>query len=102
MMAAATLRLSRRWGGTGNDREWGMEIDGSVVGSIAYRQTVELPIEPGHHTLRLSGGGHVSPLRSFDTADGDVVSFRCRSALVWPVMVAALVKPDLWISLKLE
>jgi hypothetical protein len=59
MMAAATLRLSRRWGGTGNDREWGMEIDGSVVGSIAYRQT-------------------------------------------WPVMVAALVKPDLWILLKLE
>ncbi|MHB1535516.1 MAG: ABC transporter permease [Acidimicrobiales bacterium] len=100
-MATATLTLSRKWGGLiDRRREWQIEIDGNVVGSIADQKTVELPVEAGHHTLRLSSHRHFSPERSFDAADGQVVSFWCRAAMLWPMYVAALIKPDLWISLR--
>ena len=97
----ATLKLSRRWGGAiDRSREWQIVMDGNVVGSIASQKTVELPVEPGHHTLQLGSHRHFSPERSFEVADGQVVSFWCRGAMVWPMYVAALIKPDLWISLR--
>jgi hypothetical protein len=100
-VATATLALSRKWGGLiDRNREWQIEIDGDVVGSIASKKTVELPVEPGRHTLHLSSRRHSSPQRSFEAADGQVVSFWCRAARVWPMYLAALVKPELWISLK--
>ena len=101
MMATATLAVTRKWGGlVDRNREWKIEVDGSVVGSIANQKTVEVPLEPGHHTLHLSSRRHVSPERSFDAADGQTVRFGCRAATLWPVYLAALIKPDLWISLK--
>lgn len=100
-VARATLALSRKWGGLiDRNREWQIEIDGDVVGSIASAKTVEFSVEPGRHTLHLSSHRHSSPQRSFEAANGQVVSFRCRAATLWPMYVAALMKPDLWISLK--
>jgi ABC-2 type transport system permease protein len=97
----ATLKLSRRWGGViDRNREWQILIDDNVVGSIASQKTVELPVEPGHHTVRLSSHRHTSPKRTFEAGDGQVVSFWCRAAMMWPVYLAALIKPDLWISLR--
>ena len=68
--------------------------------SIANQETVEVAIRPGHHSLRLGEGRRVSQERSFDVAQGEVISFRCHSPRFWPQMVAAQLKPDLWISLK--
>jgi hypothetical protein len=113
-VATTTLRLTRKGGGVPTvlalnpvyattDRKvaWQITLDGGVVGTIAAGQTVELPIEKGHHTLRLSSDRHHSPERSLEAADGQVVSFTCRTAVAfWPVHVAAAIKPDLWISLK--
>jgi hypothetical protein len=53
-----------------------------------------------HHTLRLSSGRSTSPERSFDAADGEVVSSTC--PLIWPQAAAAVVVPSLWISLRQE
>jgi hypothetical protein len=84
-------------------REQGsVELDGTPIGSIGHGETVEVPVEPGHHTVRLRSQRHSSPERSFDAADGQMVSFSCRAAVFWPQYVAALIKPDLWISLKQE
>ena len=100
-ITTATLKLSRRWGGViDRNREWQIVMDGNVEGSIASQNKVELPVEPGRHTLRLSSDRHFSPERYFEVADGQVVSFWCRGAMVWPMYVAALIKPDLWISLR--
>jgi ribosomal protein S19 len=38
--------------------------------------------------------------RSFDAADEQLVRFWCRSQLIWPMHIASLIKPDLWISLR--
>jgi hypothetical protein len=98
----ATLRLNRLWSGIGigaQSAQWNITIDGTVVGSIANNETVEVSVEPGHHTLRLGSGRRRSRERSFDVAQGEVVGFRCHGPRIWPMLVAGLINPDLWISL---
>ena len=77
-----------------------IEVDGKAVGSIENHETVETPLEPGHHTLRIQAGRYSSRDRSFDQADGGVASFRCHGGNIWPIYVASIFKPDLAISLK--
>ena len=101
----ATVRLVRTWSGIGigaQNEQWNIAIDGIVVGSIANKETVEVAVEPGHHTLRLGSGRHRSAERSFDVAQDEVVGFRCHGPRFWPMLVAALINPDLWISLRPE
>jgi hypothetical protein len=100
----ATVRLARMWSGIGigAQKQWNIAIDSVVVGSIANKETVEVAVAPGHHTLRLGSGRQRSAERSFDVAEDEVVSFRCHGPRIWPMLVAALVNPDLWISLRPE
>jgi hypothetical protein len=100
-----TVVLARTWIGMslgGQREQWDIAIDDIVVGSIAARETVEVAVQPGHHTFRLGAGRHRSTERSFDVAPGEVVAFSCNAPRFWPQLLAALVKPDLWISLRRE
>ena len=99
---SATLRLVREgiglelWRG-----KFDVSVDRERIGSIELHDTVETPVEPGHHTLRVQRSERfLSRERSFDVADEQVVSFRCHSELLWPMYVAALIKPDLGIILR--
>lgn len=97
----ATLRVTRRYGGLVYARSsFAIVLDGQVIGAVASEQTVELPIAPGQHTLRLGAGRHISPIRTFAVDPGEVANFWCRGQMLWPLYLAALVKPDLWIALK--
>ena len=101
----ATVRLVRTWSGIGigaRSEQWNIAIDGIVVGSIANKETVEVAVAPGHHALRLGFGRHRSTERSFDVAQDEVVGFRCYGPRFWPMLVAALINPNLWISLRPE
>jgi hypothetical protein len=98
-----TLRLTRE--GTGIELRRGpfeIQLDGRTVGSINRHETIETPLEPGRHTLRIRSGRYSSRDHPVDVNDGDVVNFRCHGAMVWPMYVASIVKPDLAISLKRE
>jgi hypothetical protein len=98
-----TVRLVRTWGGIGigaQSEQWNIAIDGIVVGSIANKETVEVAVADGHHTLRLGSGRHISPERSVDVAQDEVVGFSCHGPRFWPLFLAALVKNDLWITLR--
>jgi hypothetical protein len=77
-------------------------LDGNDVGSIDSHQTIEVPIEPGHHTLQVKTGRYTSGPRPFDAADGEIVNFRCNGARTWPLYLASIVKPDLALTLKRE
>jgi hypothetical protein len=101
----ATVRLVRMWSGIGigaQSKQWDIAIDGIVVGSIANRETVEVAVFPGHHTLSLGSGRRRSAERSFDVAQDEVAAFSCHGPRIWPQLLAALVKPDLWITLRRE
>jgi hypothetical protein len=75
-----------------------------VVGAIAAGETVEVSVTPGRHSLLLRGRGrNRSPLRAVEVAEDEVVSYRCHGPRYGPLnVVAALIKPDLWITLKRE
>ena len=84
----------------GQREQWDIVIDGIVVGSVTTGETVEVAVKPGHHTFRLGAGRHRSTERSFDVGPGQVVAYSCNAPRFWPQLLAALVKPDLWISLR--
>jgi hypothetical protein len=97
----ATIQLTRTWAALTDRGKWQVLIDGTAAGSIDRRETVDLPVQPGHHTLRVkTPGRYGSAEHSFDADDGQEVRFSCHSARYWPLMLASLIKPDLWISLK--
>jgi hypothetical protein len=77
-----------------------ISVDGKTVGTIESHKTVEVPVEPGHHTLQIRHGRYSSRNEPFDVPDGDVMYFHCQGAMVWPTYVASIFKPDLAISLR--
>ena len=106
-MGEATLRLSRGYAGnpisgllTGKSERWDIAVDGRVVGQLAYQETVEVSLMPGHHTLRIGQGRHRSPERSFEVGDDEVVNYQCHGPRYPPVFLAGAIKPSLWISLR--
>jgi hypothetical protein len=77
-------------------------LDGSPAGSINRNQTVEVPVEPGPHTLQVRTGRYSSHVRSLDAADGTNIRFRCNGAILWPQYVASLFVPTIGLRLKHE
>jgi hypothetical protein len=77
-------------------------VDGKNLGSVDNHETFETPLEPGHHTIRISKGRYSSRELSFDVADGDLSNFRCHGVRIWPMYVASIVVPTIAISLKRE
>ena len=109
--AAATMRLSRQGGGSGNShsgRAWQVVIDGSVVGSIPNNETVDLTVEAGHHAVQVTSMRFLrSPKESLEVAEGQVIGLSCRRRPRHPfivqrsifLLVGSLFKHDVWISL---
>ena len=77
-------------------------VDHTVVATIDYGKSIDLRLAPGSHSLQISSGRLTSPETFVDAHDGEPIAFWCRGALLWPIYVAALIKPDLGITLKRE
>ena len=77
-------------------------IDAADVGSIDSHQTIDVPIEPGRHRLQVKDGRYSSRSLDFEASDGEVVTFRCSGARIWPIYLASLLAPGLALSLKRE
>lgn len=100
---AATLQLVRE--GLGLELRRGtfhVLLDGNDVGTMEWKQTIEIPIEPGHHTLQVRAGRYTSRERFFDAANEQIVNFRCNGTRIWPLYVASIAKPDLALALRRE
>lgn len=99
----ATLKLTREGFAIELRRgKFDIAVDGRGTGSIEHGDTVDEPVEPGHHTLQIRSGRYSSRTVAFDAADGDVVSFRCYGANLWPLWLVSFVLPNLGIWLKRE
>ena len=98
---SATLSLIREGFGIElRQRPFGITVDGKEVATLEPHATVEVPVEPGQHTLLIQSGRYTSRSLPFEVAEDSVVSFRCHSAMVWPRYVASLIVPSLGISLR--
>ena len=97
---SATLTLSREGFGIELRRgTFDVEVDGVRVGSIEWHETKEFAIDPGHHAVQLRAGRYRSRPCPVDVRDGNVASFRCHGAMMWPRWIASVLKPDLAIYL---
>jgi hypothetical protein len=77
-------------------------VDGERVGSVEMNDTVEIPIESGHHTLQVRDGRNSSRTLPFEAAEGQVVAFRCTGKRFLPIFLASFVVPRLALSLPPE
>ena len=97
----ATLSLTREGAGIELRRgRFEVTVDGDAVGFIEYHETLEVPLVPGHHTVRVRAGRYSSQEHSFEVRDGEVANFRCHGAMMWPRYVLSTFKPDLAIALR--
>jgi hypothetical protein len=100
---SATLKLEHKTIGVEVRRgTFDVVEDGERVGSLEMNDTVEIPIEPGHHTVQVRNGRKSSRTVTFDAAEGEVVAFRCGGKRILPIFLLSFVMPSLALSLRAE
>jgi hypothetical protein len=77
-------------------------LDGEQVGALAMNKTIEIPIEAGHHALRVRSGRNSSGTRTFEAAEGETVAYRCTGKRFLPIFLASFLVPSLAIALVRE
>lgn len=97
---SAMLKLTHRAIGVEVRRgAYEVEVDGERVGSVEMNDTIETPVEPGRHTLRIREGRNSSRLKTFDAIDGETVAFRCTGKSFLPLFLASFFIPGLALQL---
>jgi hypothetical protein len=100
---SATLRLTHKAIGVEVRRgAYDVVLDGVRVGSVEMNDTMEIPIEAGHHTLQVRNGRNLSRTLNFEAAEGQVIAFRCTGKRFLPIFLASFVVSRLALSLRPE
>jgi hypothetical protein len=98
---AATLRLTHKALGAEVRRgTYAIVVDGQPAGSVEMNDTVDIPIEPGHHTLQVRNGRNSSRTETFDAAESQTVAFRCTGKSFLPIFLASFFVPSLALQLR--
>jgi hypothetical protein len=96
----ATLKLTHKAIGAEVRRgTYDVVVDGERVGSVEMNHTIEIPIEPGRHTLQVRNGRNSSSMQTFDAAEEEIVAFRCTGKRFLPIFLASFVVPRLALKL---
>jgi hypothetical protein len=100
---SATLKLTHKTIGAEVRRgTYEAIVDGKRAGSVELDETVDIPVEPGRHTLQVRSGRNSSRTKTFDVGDGETVSFRAGGKSILPIFLLSFVVPSLAISLHRE
>jgi hypothetical protein len=102
-MMATTLKMTHKAIGVEVRRgTYDVEVDGQRAGALDMNDTIEIPIEPGRHTLQIRSGRNSSRTRTFDAAEGETVAFRCTGKSFLPIFLTSFVIPSLALQLRRE
>jgi hypothetical protein len=97
---SATLKLTHKAIGAEVRRgSYDIVLDGQSAGSLEMNATIELPIEPGHHTVQVRNGRNSSRAEAFDAVESETVYFRCTGKRFLPIFLASFVVPSLALKL---
>jgi hypothetical protein len=100
---SATLKLSHKAIGAEVRRgTYDVLVDGERVGSVEMNDTIEIPVEPGRHTLQVRNGRNSSATETFYATEGEVIAFRCTGKRFLPLFLASFVVPRLALKLVRE
>src|ERR1039458_9981404 len=98
---SATLKLTHKAIGVEVRRgTYDVVVDGESAGKASRKDTIEIPIEAGHHPLQARNGRNLSRTLTFDAAEGQVVAFRCTGKRFLPIFLLSFVVPRLALSLR--
>jgi hypothetical protein len=96
----ATLKVTHKAIGAEVRRgTYDVVVDGERAGSVDMNDTIEIPVEPGRHTLQVRNGRNSSSTETFDAAEGEIVAFRCTGKRFLPIFLASFVVPRLALKL---
>jgi hypothetical protein len=99
----ATLKLTHKTIGVEVRRgTYDVVLDGKPAGSLELTDPIEIPVEPGHHTLQVRNSRNASRTKTFDAAEGETVAFRCSGKRILPIFLLSFVVPSLALSLRRE
>jgi len=97
---SATLKVTHKAIGAEVRRSpYDVVVDGERAGSVEMNQTIEIPVEPGRHTLQVRDGRNSSSTETFDAAEGEIVAFRCTGKRFLPLFLASFAVPRLALKL---
>jgi hypothetical protein len=97
----ATLKLTHKTIGVEVRRgTYDVVLDGKPAGSLELNDPIEMPVEPGHHTLQVRSGRNSSRATTFDATEGETVAFRCGGKRILPIFLLSFVVPSLALSLR--
>ena len=97
----ATLKVTHKAIGAEVRRgTYDIVVDGHLAGSVEMNDTIEIPIEPGRHTLQARNGRNSSRTQTFDAAESQTVAFRCTGKSFLPIFLASFVVPSLALQLR--
>lgn len=98
---AATLKLTHKAIGAEVRRgTYDIVVDDQRAGSVEMNETIEIAVEPGHHTLQIRSGRNSSRTETFDAAEGQTVAFRATGKRFLPIFLASFVVPGLALQLR--
>jgi hypothetical protein len=97
----ATLKMTHKAIGVEVRRgTYDVVVDGQRAGSVEMNDTVEIPVEPGRHTLQIRSGRNSSRIQTFEAAESQTVAFRCTGKSFLPIFLASFVVPSLALQLR--
>jgi len=100
---SATLKLTHKTIGAEVRRgTYDAMVDGKLAGSVELNETIDIPVEPGRHTLQVRNGRNSSRTKTFDAAEGEIVAYRCGGKSILPIFLLSFVVPNLALSLHRE
>ena len=77
-------------------------VDGQSAGAVEMNDTIEIPIEPGRHTVQIRSGRKSSRAQTFEAAESQTIAFRCTGKSFLPIFLASFVVPSLALQLRRE
>jgi hypothetical protein len=99
----ATLKMTHKAIGVEVRRgTYDIVVDGQRAGSLEMNDTIEIPVEPGRHTLQIRSGRNSSRTQAFEAAESQTVAFRCTGKSFLPIFLASFVVPSLALQLRRE
>ena len=97
----ATLKMTHKAIGVEVRRAaYDIVVDGRPAGSVEMNGTIEIPVEPGRHTVQIRSGRNSSRTHIFEAVDGQTVAFRCTGKRFLPIFLASFVVPSLALRLR--
>jgi hypothetical protein len=87
-----------------SSRVYEIILDGENVGNISPSQTISVPVEPGHHSLRMKIDWAGSEEINFSIGSGEEIAFECESNVSGPKMLLVpyylIFRSNNWVLLK--